>query len=331
MLNCCNVQSIIFIAFFVALSLSLFFVPLFARVALYLSIVDKPNSTLKLHERATPYLGGAALFLSLLITLPFFVALGKLTSFLIGCLLLLLTGLLDDIVVLRPFTKLTGQAVSVCVFMSGGLVFNLTFLPYWLSLVFTFFWYLTVINAFNLIDVMDGLSSSVAFISAVGVLFVALLQGNYMVAFLAACFMGAVLGFFIFNRPPASIYMGDAGSLLMGGYLSALLLMLSWGQSWYSFMLPSIIVGVPCLELFSLILIRTYYKIPFFLGSRHHFCHYLLNKRYSKNAILAFAFVCSLFLTCVAIAGLLSLFSLQHLLLLLFAFSGIWLYFVFYS
>ena len=91
-------------------------------------------------------------------------------------------------------------------------------------------------------------------------------------------------GFLYFNKTPAKIYLGDAGSLLIGGLLATIPFMIPWGTyTIFGFLTPVIILGVPLVEVASLIIIRTYKKIPFYFGSPDHFAHYLFDQGWTKN------------------------------------------------
>jgi len=210
----------------------------------------------------------------------------------------MLTGLYDDILVLSPGQKFLGQILAVVVFLSGGLVCAGTFLGFIISA----FWILTIINAFNLIDVMDGLASLVAACSALGFMLIGLstlVQYPYADLYLlplSAALVGAVLGFFVYNKPLATIYLGDTGSLFIGGFLGALSLKLGFeNQCFMKYSVPIILLSIPLLEIMTLIVIRTAKGIPFYKASPHHFSILLKNNGWTPNAILMYITVMSFF------------------------------------
>ena len=128
-------------------------------------------------------------------------------------------GLTDDILHLKPSTKLIGQIIGVSIPIYLGLIFQAT--PFGILNIFiTFFWFLAVINAINLMDNMDGLASGVVIISVVTFLGVRFIKGGFLTGEplvpIAVIFLYAVAGFWIVNRHPASIFMGDSGSLFLG-------------------------------------------------------------------------------------------------------------------
>lgn len=135
-----------------------------------------------------------------------------------GMLIMFVTGLLDDIYQFRPSTKLLLEVLATVVFMAAGGTGHLTGNEF-LNIALTFLWFIGIVNAVNLLDNMDGASSGVVLIGSVGVALLGILTtAPYMPlsVFFGAVLAAAILGFWLFNRPPASIFMGDSGSLFMG-------------------------------------------------------------------------------------------------------------------
>ena len=115
-------------------------------------------------------------------------------------------------------------------------------------------------------------------------------------------FLGALVAFLWYNKPPARIYLGDAGSLFIGGFLATVPFLLHWGTyNQYGYLAPIIILAIPLLECYSLILIRWYKGIPFYQGSPDHFCLYLQGGGWSKSVILTYVMALSGFAGCVAL------------------------------
>lgn len=321
---------IVLAAFFTSFFIAIYFLPLLIQVAFKLNIIDVPNNTLKKHDKNTPYLGGLGIFIGFVfavsLLLPFE---NNMFLFLAGCILLILIGLIDDIIALTPLNKLIGQILAVICFLKGGIYLKSNFFSNIFNIVISFFWLLTIINTFNLIDVMDGLCSLVALVASLSFLFFAIFQSNFQAAILLSAFAGAVLAFFLFNKPPAKIYMGDTGSLFLGGFLASIPLTVSWSDyNQFGFLIPIIILGIPLLELTSLILIRLYKKIPFFRGSRDHFSHYLIDKNYTKKHILAFVVACCLLFFFMTYFFYFNLINLQWLLFFGLIFTIFWWFFV---
>lgn len=310
--------------------ISFYFLPKLISIALRFNITDVPDAHLKKHEKITPYLGGLGIFAGFFFAGILFLSFNQhIFLLLMGCALLVVIGLIDDIIALSPRNKLVGQILAVLFFLKAGLLVKSDLFSDFFSYIISFMWLLTVINAYNLIDVMDGLSSTVAMATAFSLLVFAVLQVNIPATILLFSFIGAVFAFFLFNKPPAKMYMGDAGSMFLGGFLASVSLLLDWHTPLNTgFLIPGILLGLPLMELISLIVIRTYHGIPFFNGSRHHFCHHLIDKNYSKQHILWISLLCCLYLFVVAFLFYTGNISFILLLLSGLAFLLFWLLFI---
>ncbi len=191
-------------------------------------------------------------------------------------------GLLDDIFSLSQIFKFFVQILVLFVFLAAlSCGFNV------LSAV----WMLTVVNAFNLIDVADGLCGVVSLFSAASMTVFGLVVGSLDIALFGSVLAGAILGFLVFNFPPAKCYVGNSGSSFLGACFSLFPFMVGCigGLSLFeSLVLPTIILGVPLSEVFFLILIRSYLRIAPYKGSPHHFYHFLRSKGWSIYKILSF-------------------------------------------
>src|SRR5438105_12743 len=161
------------------------------KAALQLGIVDNPDGRLKTHDHSTPYLGGLAVYTAFLLTV------GVLTNFeqqVLGLLLsgsiILVVGLLDDFGALTPSQKLLGQTLAALVLVKSGTYIKLEFLPLSVAIPLTVFWILAVTNAVNIIDILDGLASGVASISALVIALANHMAGRDSVAFLSIVLAG---------------------------------------------------------------------------------------------------------------------------------------------
>ena len=283
-----------------AFSFSFFFVlivtPLLRLFAVKTNIVDAPDGRIKTQEKAVPYLGGAAIYLSFLISLFLFLPFQNyLLFFLFGLSILFFLGLIDDLWVTTPFQKFLGQMVATISFLVAGFSLKELFLSSWGNSLLSFFWILSIVNAFNLVDVMDGLATLLAICATLAFLFFGILFNLFNVTILLSIFLGSLVGFFYYNKPPAKLYLGDAGALFIGGFLAIIPFFFNWGHyNFNGFLVPCIVLAIPLLEVFSLIVIRTYKGKPFYYGSPDHYCLYLLAKGWVKNEILFFSGVTSL-------------------------------------
>lgn len=307
--------------------------PAISYIARYFKILDQPDGKLKNHTIPVPHFGGAGIFFTLFLSIAWLHPEFFRSFFwiLIGSFGLCGIGLYDDLFFLSPHAKFFGQAlvVTFLVFV-GGLGFSVSFLPVFVGNFLTAFWMLTVINAFNLIDVMDGLVAVTSIIAMIFLTVIAYWQTNVGLVLLLSLFLGVVIAFFIYNRPPASMYLGDAGAHLLGGFFAVAPFILDWGDGRLRGMIiPTILLGIPLSEVVTLIAIRFYKGLPLHHGSPHHFSMYLLKKGWSKTQVL-------LFVACAASClGLLVLAMIADMLPLLSGFIislisfGTWCQFVF--
>ncbi|MCD6405371.1 MAG: undecaprenyl/decaprenyl-phosphate alpha-N-acetylglucosaminyl 1-phosphate transferase, partial [Planctomycetes bacterium] len=234
------------VSFGLAFVLSLILTTAMIRLAPRLGLVDEPSAR-KIHTKPVPLGGGIAIVLALLgvaavgagvvavlnarpgllpvpesirIHIPGMVSsLKRLGAIVLGAIILALTGLVDDKRGLSPWTKLSVQILVALLLVASGVSITL-FLP-WKAAGWTLTvgWIIFITNSFNLLDNMDGLAAGVAFIIAVVFFAVALITGQIFIALFLAVFAGAVLGFLVFNFPPARIFMGDTGSYVLGYFL----------------------------------------------------------------------------------------------------------------
>jgi UDP-GlcNAc:undecaprenyl-phosphate/decaprenyl-phosphate GlcNAc-1-phosphate transferase len=319
-------------SFFISFILTFYLVPLFCSIAKKLNILDIPDGTIKKHKNPTPYLGGMALYIgfiaSLALVFPFE---NKVLLVLLGSTLLLFTGLIDDILRIKPYQKFFWQMIAAFCFLKSGFYLKESFFlsNIW-NIPISMLWILTIINAFNLIDVMDGLATLTAGCVTATFIILALLLGQSTLALLLMCFLGPLCAFFWYNRPPAKIYLGDAGSLFIGGFLATIPFLFDWGRyNRYGFLAPIIVLAIPIFEVLSLILIRSYKKIPFYYGSPDHFSIYLQQKGWSAYKILGFVLGFSVFLLALAFVVVFTRINLAYLIitgliLLLFWIYSIW-------
>lgn len=260
------------LTFAVAALLSMYGVPIARRAALKFGIVDKPDGRLKHQREPVPYLGGVAIYLAFLVSLTFtFEFRHDVLGIVLAGTLIVMLGLIDDFGVLSPGTKLAGQFLAVFVLIKSGIRIEIASLPDWIDIALTVFWMIGIINAFNLLDIMDGLSAGVGIVSAAFLCAVAILNGDQTIAVMLAALMGSLLGFLRYNWRPASIYMGDSGAMFIGLMLGALSMIGKYteGHS-VSLLTPVLILGMPIFDTLFVMYIRFLRGLPVFLGSPDH-------------------------------------------------------------
>lgn len=289
--------------------ITFFVTPLCIRLARYLNFLDVPDGTIKLQKTGVPYLGGLAIFLGVFFSLLATNVLQLLpVSIFIGLFLLLLLGLGDDIFVLTPQQKFLGQLIAVSFFITAEFYLKTEFASSWWRLPLSMLWMLTIINATNLVDIMDGLASCIALGILIPYLAIAILFDQQVLMQMVASFVGAIAAFLYYNKPQALIYLGDSGSLFLGGALAIVPFLLSWGaHTAYGMVIPFIIAALLLLEVVGLVIIRLYKGIPFYKASPDHFKNYLQKNNWHCSKILCW----TLFLS--TITGITSIiFTLNH-------------------
>ncbi|MFC1845662.1 glycosyltransferase family 4 protein [Candidatus Dependentiae bacterium] len=294
---------VIALKIFFSLTLSFLFafylVPLLRVVAIKLNVLDVPDGSVKKHKEPVPYLGGVAIYIAFIVALALVLPFeNNMFPFLTGSTLLLFVGLIDDLVPLRPYQKFAGQIIAALCFLRAGFYLKAHFFYNYWAIPISFFWMLSLINAFNLVDVMDGLAATLAGCATVSFLVMALYMEQPVVAILLCALLGSLVGFFWYNKPNAKMYMGDAGSLFVGGIMATVPFMIHWGQyNWYGYIAPIIILAIPLLEICTLVVVRMYRGIPFYLPSPDHFSIYLQKKKgWSKWGVLVYVMALSLIL-----------------------------------
>lgn len=314
-------------AFVISFFLTLYLVPLFSKIAYKLGVLDVPDGRVKVHKKPVPYLGGAAIYFGFISTLALvFPYDNKIALLLIGSTLLLFIGLIDDVLRIKPYQKFFWQLIAAFCFLKAGLYLKEAFFldNFW-SIPLSLLWILTIINAFNLVDVMDGLATTLAFCATLSFIMLALIFNQPQLALLLTAFLGPLLAFFWYNKPPAKIYLGDAGSLFIGGFLGTVPFLLNWSSyNPYGLIIPLLVLAIPLFEIVTLILVRSYKKIPFYYGSPDHFSIYLQQGGWSKEQILKFVLMLSGFFVGISLLFALNKINLWFLSILILSITSFW-------
>jgi UDP-GlcNAc:undecaprenyl-phosphate GlcNAc-1-phosphate transferase len=278
------------LAFATSLGVALWATPIVGRAALRFGIVDRPDGALKNHKAPVPYLGGLAIYGAFLVALAVSLEFGaEVLGILLAGAIVVILGLIDDLGALGPWVKLAGQGVAIAVLIKSSVFIKLVFLPLWVQIPLTALWLLSITNAFNLIDIMDGLSAGVGVVASVLLFVVAVAAGRPMIATLLAALAGALLGFLKSNFEPAKIYMGDTGSLFVGLMLGALAMNNSYTvHNRIASLAPAVILGVPIFDTLFVMYVRWRRGLPVMRGSPDHFALRLRKWRLStKQTVVA--------------------------------------------
>ena len=276
-MNTASGNAVLFLAAASSLLLTLVCVPLVGRLAAHLGCVAQPKKD-RWHTRPTPTLGGLAFFVGFLPPVLWLSPdLASALPFFIIVTLMFIVGIYDDLRQINPATKLIGQIISAATAVYFGYSLNFfTWTP--LDALLTAIWIVGLTNAVNLLDNMDGLAGGIALIAALYLAFLFHQQGDAQHAVMALALAGALGGFLLHNFYPASIFMGDAGSLFLGAALS-LLTVHANGQASNILSLvaiPSCILLVPILDTTLVTITRLLRGQPISQGGRDHASHRLV-------------------------------------------------------
>lgn len=240
-----------------AFAIALCVTPLMRALALRWGVLDMPSAR-KVHDVATPLLGGAAVYCAfaatVLISFDFSLPLKGVA---VGATLIVAVGILDDLTDLRASLKLLGHIGAALVAVAHGVVLNVT--PYWvpgfewLNVPLTILWFVTVTNAIQFLDGMDGLASGLGVIAGIFFSLAALQTDQRYLMYLSAALVGACLGFLPYNFRPgrAQIFLGDSGATFIGFTLAGLAVMGEWaeGDPTIALLTPALILGVPLFDI----------------------------------------------------------------------------------
>lgn len=270
--------------------------------------VAKPKSD-RWHKKPTAMMGGVAIFLTTVVMYLLFVPYTHQAWVILGgSTFLFLVGLIDDLIQIKPYQKLIGQFIGVALIVSFGLV-----LPWTDSEVFnialTGFWLIGITNAINLLDNMDGLAAGISAIAAIVLAVTLTLSGQPNELLLILVFIGALAGFLVYNFNPASIFMGDSGSMFVGFFLaSSVLLNELGGRSRTIFTVlavPALILFVPIFDTTFVTILRKVWGRKASQGGRDHTSHRLVALGLSERSAVLMLYGFAI------LAGVLSIFVRQ--------------------
>jgi len=273
--------------------------PFAKRIALRLGVIDHPEER-KVHTSPLPRLGGVAIYAGCILALLLFdrFYMSQLVSILIGATIVSFLGIWDDYRTVKPLIKLGGQIIAGLILIYSGVKVN--FLPYEiLNIIATLLWIVTITNALNLLDNMDGLSGGVATIACAFYFLVSVMTGQYLVASLAAALFGACLGFLYYNFNPASIFMGDSGSLFIGFLLATIGIKLRFPSNvaFVTWMVPVVVLGLPLFDTTLVVISRLRRGLnPLTTPGKDHVSHRLVHLGLTqREAVLILYLVCCCF------------------------------------
>lgn len=289
--------------FLCSLVLTLLFTPVSKRIAVKINLVDIPSQQKhKNHTRIIPMMGGMAMCSAWLITIfagflvPYiietnvpqyfngdisgiFITQKRIIIIALGALLMTILGLLDDKYPMSAKVKFLGQFIIAAFVVTFSQIKVSLFLDSEIiTWGITVFWILLIVNALNFFDNMDGLASGIAGIAFFFFMLIAIIFKHYFIASLSAAGFGASLGFWFFNKSPATIFMGDSGSHFLGYTLAVTGAMTTYyqqgiTQSEFAVFIPLFVLAIPLFDLLSVVVIRLKIRKPIYIGDNNHISH----------------------------------------------------------
>lgn len=276
--------------------------PAVKRMAYKVGAVDVPKDDRRMHDHPIPRLGGLAIAMAFLLTTLLSVPLDReLQGIMLGGIIILVLGVLDDSMTLPALPKFLVQIVAAGVVVAHGCTIQFVTNPFSsemeiinlgvFAIPVTIVWIVTITNAVNFIDGLDGLAVGVSGISAGTMLVIALLVAENNVALIMAALLGACIGFVPYNKNPAKIFMGDTGSTFLGFILSTMSVQGMFKMyAMISFVVPFMILGLPVFDICFAVLRRlAKHKNPM-TADREHVHHRLIDMGFSQKQTVAIAY-----------------------------------------
>ncbi|MFH1460386.1 MAG: MraY family glycosyltransferase [Candidatus Omnitrophota bacterium] len=277
-----------------AFLLCFFLLPLLERAAKQKGYVTKPNPQ-KSDQRKIPYIGGIGIFLIFMMLFigtyfrfPGLIKSNHFFAYLAASAFIAFFGVYDDFKELTPLYKLIGQFIGAFVLTVFVVRTEIIFFPDLINYFISILWIIVVINAFNLLDIIDGLAGSIALINSIAFFIFAFLSGNYFVMLVAAILIGSLAAFLNYNLPPARIFMGDMGSQFLGFSQAVMALSLSFSSLGHEIgiIIPLILLAVPLFDLLFVVIMRLRQKKSIILKSNDHFVFRMLASGKSHKQVL---------------------------------------------
>jgi len=292
-------------SFLISFIVAIVTTPILILIAKKYDIIDHPKTPVKTHKTATPYLGGLAIFLGFVTSL-FIIrhitnfptgTLRSLRGIIIGATFIIIVGLIDDLKTIGFKAKFLWQIVVAIILINFDI--RIKFIqPQYLADILTILWVVGIINAINIIDIMNGLATGISFIAAMTFLFIAFPTEEIYVNLAAVALAGGIFGFIRYNFPNAKIFMGDTGSMFLGFVLAALSLGTSYTKinniALYS---PILILGIPIFDTFYVMYLRFRKGKSPFLGSKDHFALRLEASGLTRKNVVIFIWLIAVILS----------------------------------
>ncbi|MCT8140321.1 undecaprenyl/decaprenyl-phosphate alpha-N-acetylglucosaminyl 1-phosphate transferase [Anaerobacillus sp. CMMVII] len=280
----------ILLTFLLSFFTVILYTPLVKTIAEKIGATDKPDHR-KVHETLMPRLGGLAIYAGFLVGFLFIEPYSPFArSIMVGGLIMIVVGVLDDLYELSARWKLSAQILAATIVILGGVHVDFINLPFdgrlelgWFGIPLTMLWIVGVTNAINLIDGLDGLAAGVSAIVLLTLSGIAFMMGNFFVVAVGMILLGSTLGFLVYNFHPAKIFMGDTGALFLGFMIAIISLLGFKNVTLFSLLIPVIILGVPISDTFYAIIRRIVNNNPLSEPDKSHLHHCLLRLGFSHR------------------------------------------------
>lgn len=284
-------------------------IPFIKKIAIQIGAEDMPGGR-HIHKQPTPKLGGLAIFFGFLLGYMIFgEPSSQMNSILIGSFIILITGIIDDIVELKPSVKFSGQLLAALVIAvygnillkdvsAFGIYIDFGFLAYPFTIIFI----VGCINCINLIDGLDGLSGGISSIYYLTIGIIATMQGKHGLDFvLTFVMLGSTLGFLVHNFNPAKIFAGDSGSNFMGFIIAVIALLGFKNVTMTSLIVPLLLIAIPILDTLFAIIRRTLKGESIAKGDSYHIHHQLLRRNLSVKQTVLIIYLVDMLFACASI------------------------------
>lgn len=294
------------LALAVALVVSFLTTPVVKTFAYKVGAIDVPKDARRMHKVPIPRLGGLAIFIGFMVSILLFVRITpEMKSILLGAVIIVVLGVVDDIMALPAMFKFVVQIMAASIPATHGVqilafsnpnIFsdNLYWVLGWMSIPITVIWIVAITNAVNLIDGLDGLANGVSAISATTMLVIALVGGQSQVAIVLAALVGACVGFMPYNMNPAKMFMGDTGATFLGYILATMSIQgLFKYYAVISFVVPFLILGLPIFDTAFAFIRRIAHGQSPMHADRSHIHHRLIDMGLNQKQAVATLYVIS--------------------------------------
>ena len=282
--------------------ISLLLTPVIKKYSIVAKTYAKENKR-TIHHGKVSRIGGVSIYISFMITAALYMKADfAITGIVLGGTVMFFTGLIDDLIDITPKTKLLFELLAALVLIRYGVSIDVLRLPFGIqidfgliSVLFTILWVAGITNAVNLIDGLDGLSGGMSVVILVVIGSLAMIERRPDILSLTFILAGGTLGFLIYNAHPASIFMGDCGSLFLGFMISAISLVGFKSSTIMTLALPILLLMLPIVDTLSAILRRTLKGMKFSEADKSHIHHLLMNQFGHRNTVIIMCSVTALF------------------------------------